>query len=706
MLAPSPVDPPPKASETLSLEGLDRLALSPEQRSAVVHGAEDRAAPPLLIIAGAGSGKTRTLAARLAYLIACGHDPARILLMTFSRRAAVELERRAGEILHQVLKLGPGSKVPTLPWAGTFHSVGARLLRDYAPRIGLSDSFTIHDRADAADLMGLARHELALSEARNRFPGKDTCLAIYSRAVNSQAPLRAVLAQNFPWCAAFEPELKKLFGRYVNQKQAQNVLDYDDLLLYWAEMAAEPELGLEIGARFAHVLVDEYQDTNRLQASILMSLKPCGQGLTVVGDDAQSIYSFRAADVRNILDFPDQFEPRASCITLERNYRSTTPILAASNAVIGLARERFKKHLWSERTRGPKPVIVTVADESVQARYVADQVLILREEGMLLRDQAVLFRSSSHSAPLELELARRNIPFVKYGGLKFLEATHVKDVLALLRWAQNPRSRIAGFRVLLLVPGVGPATAARLLDALDTARDIERTFVEFDAPAGACDGLNDLAEAFAALRQRAIPWPADFERARQWVQPHLERRFEDAPARSADLIQLGRIAATYGSRQRFLTELTLDPPDATSDVAGPPHLDEDYLVLSTIHSAKGQEWSAVTVVNLVDGCIPSDMATASIETIEEERRLLYVAMTRAKDRLALLVPQRFYIHQQSAFGDHHVYAQRSRFVPDSLVDFFEHLAWPPAPTNLRAADGAGASGVSCDVALRLRNRWD
>ena len=334
-----------------------------------------------------------------------------------------------------------------LNWSGTFHAIGARLLSEYALDIGLSNIFTIHDREDSADLMNLVRHDLGFSKTDERFPMKGTCLSIYSRVVNAEAPLGEVLGSYFPWCAEWEIELRKLFGAYVEAKQKQNVLDYDDLLLYWAQMMVEGAVAQDVADRFDHVLVDEYQDTNRLQASILLALKPNGRGLTVVGDDAQSIYSFRAATVRNILDFPGHFSPKAEIITLERNYRSTQPILAAANAVIDLASERLTKNLWSDRASAERPHLVNVADDTAQAGYIVERVLENREAAITLKSQAVLFRASHHSASLEVELTRRNIPFVKFGGLKFLEAAHIKDVLAVLRWAQNIRDRVAGFRV-------------------------------------------------------------------------------------------------------------------------------------------------------------------------------------------------------------------------------------------------------------------
>jgi DNA helicase-2/ATP-dependent DNA helicase PcrA len=684
-------------------------ALNAEQRRAVEYGVgldKLNEAGPLLIIAGAGSGKTNTLAYRVAHLVLSGVDPQRILLLTFSRRAAEEMVRRAGHVLSQALDARGRRRNAELPWAGTFHSVGARLLREYAERIGLNESFTIHDRGDSEDLLAIVRHELGFSETKNRFPTKGTCLAIYSRTVNSGVPLGDVLKHTFPRSAQWEEELRKLFDAYVGEKQSQNVLDYDDLLLYWSQTVSEPSLAREIGERFDHVLVDEYQDTNRLQASILLGMKPQGQGLAVVGDDAQSIYSFRAATVRNILDFPKQFEPPATIVSLERNYRSTQPILDASNGIIGLAAERYTKNLWTDRVSSERPKLVTVRDGGEQAQYVAEQVLEYREAGIALKSQAVLFRSSSHSAELELELARRDIPFVKYGGLKFLEAAHIKDVLGVLRWAENPRSRLSGFRTVKLLAGVGSATAAKLLDAMGDAPSPIRAMQSFDMPPSVASDWAFFRELFSTLHAAKSTWPADMDLVTRWYEPHLQRIYEDAYIRQADLSQLQQIASTYTSRERFLTEITLDPPSATSDEAGLPGQDDDYLILSTIHSAKGQEWIAVQILNVVDGCIPSDMSTGSSEEIEEERRLLYVAMTRAKNHLHLIVPQRFYTYQQSKSGDRHVYALLSRFIPDCLFHHFDSCAWPVVEESTGApAKVPHAATAKVDISAQVRAQW-
>ncbi|MBI4920861.1 MAG: ATP-dependent helicase [Devosia nanyangense] len=674
--------------------------LNPEQRRAVEHGVGDAGGGPLLVIAGAGSGKTNTLAHRVAHLIVNGADPRRILLMTFSRRAAGEMSRRVERIAGQVMGTSSGAVADALAWAGTFHGIGARLLREYAQGLGLDPQFTIHDREDSADLINIVRHDLGLHEQTSRFPAKGTCLAIYSRTVNAQDELAETLKTAFPWAAMWEAQLRELFSRYVRAKQDQNVLDYDDLLLYWAVMMKEPAIAADLGARFDHVLVDEYQDTNRLQSAILLALKPDGAGLTVVGDDAQSIYSFRAATVRNILEFPSSFAPPARIITLDRNYRSTAPILDAANAVIAEAEERFTKNLWTDRKSEMKPQLVTVRDEADQARYVVERVLEAREGGARLKDQAVLFRTSSHSGPLEIELTRRNIPFVKFGGLKFLDAAHVKDMLALLRWAENPRDRVAGFRVLQLLPGIGPTIAGRVLDAMDEAPRPFAALAELPAPSRG-EGWPGFVEVVADLAATPV-WPATFARARLWYEPILAEAHDDAAIRLLDLLQLEQIASGYPSRERFLTELTLDPPDATSDQSGVPHRDEDYLILSTIHSAKGQEWRSVHVLNVVDGCIPSDLGTGSTHELEEERRLLYVAMTRARDELHLLVPQRFFVTQQQKHGDRHLYAQRSRFVTRAMLPLYDDILWPalkPLATEM------APKGPAIDLRAQMRDMW-
>ncbi len=455
--------------------------LNSGQRAAALDGLSSGQSRPLLIIAGAGSGKTKTLVHRLAQLIEHGMPPNRLLLLTFTRRASREMIRRARSLLGRL----PDSAA--ISWAGTFHSVANRLLRLHSKELRLDPAFTVLDRADSADLMDALRQSAGLSRARERFPQKGTCLAIYSRTLNSQRPLESCLAEAFPWCAQWAAELRRLFRQYTEAKQERHVLDYDDLLLYWHYLMSEPAAAARVSSRFDHVLVDEYQDTNALQAQILLHLAPQGRGLTVVGDDAQAIYSFRGATVRNILDFPRQFPDGAALVTLNQNYRSTQPILDAANQVIGLAAERFTKDLLATRRGGTAPRLVAAGDESLQVAYVVARILEHREAGVSLAQQAVLFRAAHHSDALELELSRRGIPFVKYGGLRFLEAAHIKDVLCFLRWAENPRDSLAASRALQLCPGIGPALARR-----------------------ACDHLGARQFAFEALRE-VLPVAPDVE---------------------------------------------------------------------------------------------------------------------------------------------------------------------------------------------------
>ncbi len=676
--------------------------LNPAQREAAVHGASDGGrfrAGPLLIIAGAGTGKTMTLAHRVAHLVMQGVAPERILLLTFTRRAAREMGQRARRIVARAL--GGGADV-RLPWAGTFHSVANRLLREYAPNLGLDPAFSVLDRGDAADLMDLVRHRLGLSRESRRFPRKDTCLAIYSRCVNGRRELREALQDDWPWCEEWEAELKTLFRAYVEAKQETACLDYDDMLLYWSHLMSEPALASSVSARFEQVLVDEYQDTNLLQSEILTGMRPDGEGVTVVGDDAQSIYSFRAAEIENILGFPDQFRPRARVVTLEQNYRSTQPILDAANDLIARGARQYEKRLFSERPSAQKPRYVTVEDDESQADYVINGVLGARETGQRLQDQAVLFRSAHHSDRLELELTRRNIPYVKYGGLKFLEAAHVKDLLAVLRLAENPRDQMAAFRVIQLLPGAGPATAQGAWDCLAGGGHRLGVLSDYRPPPAARRDWPGLVELLSGMDSGEGDWYTQVGQVRDWYRPHLQRIFDDWQVREGDIDALEQIASGYRSRERFLSELTLDPPQASGDLAGPPLLDEDFLVLSTVHSAKGQEWDSVYLLNVADGNFPSEFATGKPEMVEEERRLLYVAMTRAREDLHLLAPLKYYVPQQRRHGDRHVYGARSRFLDDELMQRFEQCFHGQAE---RQSDAAAHPDTVVDVAARMREMW-
>lgn len=641
--------------------------LNDQQRAAATAGDA-----PLLIVAGAGTGKTNTLAYRVAHLIARGVDPARILLLTFSRRAAAEMGKRVRSILessNSALRT-QHSVLPRL-WSGTFHAIGNRLLRLHGQPLGIGDSFTVLDRSDAEDLLNAVRSELELDKGDVRFPKKETCYGIYSRCVNSTDSVDDVLKTAYPWCSAYPEQLKKLFKSFIARKQEQNTLDYDDLLLYWFHLMQDEELAAGVRARFDHVLVDEYQDTNKLQAGILHKLRPDGIGLTVVGDDAQSIYSFRAATVHNILDFPKQF-PGVIVAKLEQNYRSVQPILSATNAVIAECPNRHAKDLFTTKKGGALPRLVTVRDEEGQSDYLIGRILQHVEAGIPLRKQAVLFRTSHHSDALEVELSRRNIPFVKYGGLKFLEAAHVKDALAVLRLAENPKDTISAQRVLQLIDGIGPAVAKKAVQHLAARHFDLKAWESFSCPPAAWEQWPNFVSMMISLRNDKLPLPDQVAKVREFYSPVLEKRYDNPTVRKRDLEQMEQISAGFTSRGQMLAELTLDPPASTQDLAGPPLREEDYLILSTIHSAKGCEWDCVYVIHAADGNIPSDMATGEAEEIEEERRLFYVALTRAKDFLEVTFPLKYYA-KKHAMGDRHSYAQLTRFLPDQVAAKFEKV---------------------------------
>lgn len=712
--------------------------LNPAQREAVTHGDG-----PLLVVAGAGTGKTKTLVCRVAYLIDQGVGPERLLLLTFTRRAAAEMLTRAGRLIS-----GKPGGLAGRVWGGTFHAVANRLLRIYGPAIGLAPDFTVMDQGDAADLMHLIRSELGLEKGKRRFAQKRTLVNIYSRMVNAQEKLTDAVEAHFPWCAEDVDGIRQIFERYGQRKREHNVFDYDDLLMFWSALARTPGVGDTVADRFDHILVDEYQDTNPVQCQLLRAMRKRYSNVMAVGDDAQSIYSFRAATVRNILDFPKHF-PGTRVVTLEQNYRSTHPILEASNAVMEQASERYTKELWSERRSDQKPVLITCLDEPNQCEAVCDHILAHLEEGIPLMRQAVLFRAGHHSNPLEVELGRRNIPFRKYGGLKFVEAAHVKDLLALLRILENPYDEMSWMRVLQLLSGIGPRTARRVMEALGVRRvqaagemgaDVASAAAECTAePESGEDGavtageriglvtpLRRLIEApppvppaarepFEALRAaladcigvaydrraatgaggrrrgRESDRPAirrgdtrkapggsagapdlatQVERLRRFYEPIFSEIYENPGLRVRDLEQLEQIAAGYRSRSRFVTDLTLDPPDAASDLAQPPFLEEDYLILSTIHSAKGCEWDVVHIIHAADGMIPSDMAVGDEAGVDEERRLLYVAMTRARNGLYVYFPLRYY-SRRYGLSDRHGYAQLSRYLSGRVRTFFE-----------------------------------
>ena len=650
--------------------------LNPEQRSAATH--EEG---PLLILAGAGTGKTTTLCARVAWLVKQGVAPERIMLLTFTRRAAREMLQRTRALVP--IPAGNGGVL-----GGTFHSVAHRFVRMHAASVGLAPGFAVLDPGDAADLLDLIREEHGHAQSQRRFPRKSTLLDIYSRTVNFQRPLSEVVSEAFPWCEEHVEEMATLFKTYTARKRSLGVLDLDDLLLYWRALAADEVIGRAIEEAFDHVLIDEYQDVNGLQVDMVRAIRRDCRGLTVVGDDLQAIYGWRSASADYILEFPSHF-PDATVVTLERNYRSTQPILDTANELAAQATRAYEKRLRTELEGGGRPELLWSRDESEQAHEVCERVLATREQGIDLRHQAVLMRTSHDSDLLELELSRRQIPFVKYGGLRYLEAAHVKDLIALFRLVGNPGNELSWFRLLQLLDGVGPVTARRALDVIVSAEPGDRLRAWEEArdriPAAARPGGDALVEALAEVA-RTPGAGAQAERLRDALAPLIKVRYPDGALRLADLEQLVAAARESADLTHFAAELALDPPQSSADLAQPPHLDEDYLVLSTIHSAKGLEWETVHLLALYDGNFPACMSAGTSESVEEERRLLYVGVTRARRRLHLHVPLRYY-HRPRGIDDAHGYGKPSRFLTPDV-----QATCDQARTSEQAARGIAASG--------------
>ncbi|MBI2478244.1 MAG: UvrD-helicase domain-containing protein, partial [Planctomycetia bacterium] len=648
--------------------------LNEQQQAAAVHGSD-----PLLIIAGAGTGKTTTLVHRVAHLISQGVPAHRILLLTFTRRSANEMLQRVGDVLCQ-------SEVRRNVWGGTFHGVGARLLRIFGKHIGIDARFTIHDRGDAESLMQSVCQELELGKGDKLFPKKGTCMSIHSYLVNAQLSLAATLKQQFSAQQKYAEPLAKLFAAYGQRKRDLNVLDYDDLLVKWCELLEHEQAGPTIRDRFDCVLVDEYQDTNCVQSRLLKGLCPDGRGLTIVGDDAQSIYSFRAATVRNILDFPNQF-PGSQVIALEQNYRSVVPILTASNSVISQASERYTKDLWSEREEGSSPQLITCYDEHEQVEFIVARIHEHQRQGIPLSQQAVLFRSAQLSILLEAELARQDIAYVKYGGLKFVESAHVKDLMSFLRLAENPRDRVAGQRVLTLLDGVGPKRAMQLQQVLNEAGGDFAVWSAIKPPAKAAEEWPKLVSLLQYLSKQADgDLTMQIQSVLTFYEPLMAGRYDNLSQRLSDLEQLKEVAGRFEDRATMLAELALDPPDGQE--ALPDDADRDRLVLSTMHSAKGLEWQVVYILHASDGKIPHQRSILDADQLEEERRMFYVAMTRAADWLYVCHPRRQRASQYGgSYFDDYEQTELTRFITKSAKRQFEQqqAASFQSPTVAEAA---------------------
>ena len=666
---------------------------------------------PLLIIAGAGTGKTRTLVYRVAHLLersARPIRPERVLLLTFTRRSAQEMLARAERLVGSLSRSVHG---------GTFHGTAHRLLRRFGEQAGLAKDFTIMDQADSEDLMQLSRAKLGFGGKKKRFPKKETLHHVYSRHVNTEIPVPAILGEEYPQFREYEEDFARIYADYTVRKSERNLVDYDDLLLMWAMMVesgkgfgevgaggqtGRSELGDRIAGLYDHILVDEYQDTNLLQSRILRGMCRSHANITVVGDDAQSIYSFRGATIRNILDFPSQF-PGAAVVTLEENYRSTQPILDVTNTLISRAEERYTKNLHTRRTGGEKPWLVTAHDEAAQTRFVVDRILELHEEGTPLREMAVLFRAGYMSADLEIELTARKIPFEKWGGLKFLEAAHVKDVLAFLRILENPRDEVSWYRLLMLMPGIGESTARGAIDAMAQLAWASDAFGQYTPPPRARAAHGALVQLLDALRES----PSDVDgavtveiaRVRRLYDDILRERYDKVEPRLSDLDQLQVIAGGFPNRAAFLSALALEPPQATQDLGFGSESEDDTLILSTAHSAKGREWDAVFVIWAVDGWFPMARALGNDDEIEEERRLMYVAMTRARNHLAVTYPMNVYDTRRSAG---YTVDQLSRFLDRGVRGLMERVVVESAGETPVPASG---SAPVVDLRAMLRGRF-
>ncbi len=644
----APADAPRRASYQIDYAG----ELNPAQYQVAIA-----TQGPVLVIAGAGTGKTRTLVYRVARLVESGVDPAQILLLTFTRKAAEEMLRRASTLLDGRCEHVSG---------GTFHSFANTVLRRHGKAIGLEPSFTILDRGDAEDVINLLRAEAGLDTKDKRFPRKQVLAEMYSMAINKAVPVAMLIESDYPHLIEHSEELLALAARYTQYKRDNQLADYDDLLVRTHELLRDHEdVRRRLSLAHRYIMVDEYQDTNALQAQIVRLLASEHDNVLVVGDDAQSIYSFRGADFRNIMDFPSLF-PGTRVLPLEENYRSTQPILDLTNTVIAAARERYTKNLFTRKPGGAAPILVAAESERFQSRFVCQRVLELREEGVPLHNLAVLFRSSFHSFDLELELARHDIPFVKRGGFKFIETAHVKDVVAFLRIVLNPRDAVSWHRILQLIEGIGPRSSEEIVrwlagnDPVLQLRSFPKASIKTD--------LQALAALLVALRADGLLPAQTLEIVLKYYDATLKRVYrDDSPKRRRDLDQLVAIAARYQALPSFLADLTLEPPTDSMGEALVTEPDDEVLTLSTIHSAKGLEWHAVFILWAAEGRFPSTY-TLDEDSVEEERRLFYVAATRAQEELYVTYPINVF---DRSLG--YVLGKPSRFVADIPPDLLRPL---------------------------------
>jgi len=656
--------------------------LNDEQREVVLAGAG-----AILVIAGAGSGKTRTLVYRVSRLIESGHDPSRILLLTFTNKAAREMLRRVETLLAVDTRRLMG---------GTFHSVGNRLLRRFGSRVGLGANFSILDPEDAREMLEAATSDRNIATLEKRFPKGDVLLDLYSYTINTGRPFPEVLAEHAPHFAELEPEIVSVFQRYRERKRLANACDYDDLLLQWRRLLDEsPEVAAQLGASYDHILVDEYQDTNRLQGDIVDAMARVKKNVTVVGDDAQAIYSFRGASFENILGFPQRY-PDAKTFRLTRNYRSTPEILALANASIANNTKQFPKELTASREAGPMPAVVALPDIPDQARFVAQRLLEWHDEGEKLQDLAVLYRAHYQALEIQIELVRRGIPYEIRSGTRFFEQRHVKDVLAFLRILVNPKDELSWKRALKVFPRVGERSASAVWEAIGSRPDPLAAFRALDGKSGAFGRGGEAAlKPFRALLARldgpsvqSSPAEAIRSVVEDVYRDYARSKFPNGDARLDDLEQFAQFAQTYDSLPTFLEEVALFNELSGEDVV-PGEPDDDKVVLSSIHQAKGLEWSRVIVMGLSEGRFPNYRSTATEEGLEEERRLFYVAVTRAKNEIALVYP----MLARDRYGVD-VILEPSRFLAELPDGVFERWTIEREPTPEEAAMPAADETVN------------
>lgn len=627
--------------------------LNPAQYEAVIT-----TKGPVLVIAGAGTGKTQTLVYRVARLVEMGVNPQSILLLTFTRKAAQEMLRRAASLIDSRCEKVSG---------GTFHSFANLILRKFANKIGYPSNFTIIDQSDAEDVINLIRTNLGYDKQKKRFLRKQTLYDIISLSINKQCSIEEVVALQYPQFLDFIDDIKIIKNEYEKFKTKNVLLDYDDLLIKLKELLEkDEEFKKYIHRKYSYIMVDEYQDTNKLQAEIVKLIGGASRNIMVVGDDSQSIYSFRGANFKNIIDFPKDF-PDAKIITIEENYRSTQAILNFTNQIIALMKEKYPKVLYTKNESGVLPQIVAAQNTTLESKFVVDKILDLREEGIALQDIAVLFRSGYISYDLEIELNKAGIPYRKFGGMKFIETAHIKDLISFLRILNNPIDKISWFRVLQLLSGVGPKTARSLTDEIEIAINQNKfSFKSFLDNKNVSESTFTLFNILDEASGESLT-PADkLSIILPFYEKILREKYDDFPKRLKDLEIFLAISERYRSLSSFLDDLALEPPTQSIYDIESPGSEDEFLTLSTIHSAKGLEWHSVFVIGVVEGFFPSTRSSETFEDIEEERRLLYVACTRAKRHLFISYPLVMFSKFEGL-----TYSKKSRFISPIDQEYFE-----------------------------------